>query len=213
MVLSTYDEMKPGQTELHEFLDNQPVDGPLNDSESYYTGQQRRWLAAWVRESADRMLLQHWTLRIWHEPPSDGAHADVRAPEGRVYASMRFDNAIFEESPADARNHLAHELSHVLLEGATQMVEYDLKGALSDQALALFTSAFHRQMEFAVDHLAHLLGPMLPMPPWAELDAAERTRHSNITAQDAWRDADQPAALGEPVTARTDDASDTAAQQ
>jgi hypothetical protein len=192
-VIATFDEVRPGQRGLREYLDNQPVDGPLNDTESYYTGSQRRWLATWLRRCANTLLLNNWTVRLWHEPPRGDAHANVTATEGRVFASFRFENEIFTQDIADAKNHMAHELLHVMLEQATQMVEYDLKGLLGDQALAIFQSTYRRQMEFAVDHLASVLEAALPDPPWAGLSLAERTAKANTTAQERWR-GEQPQA-------------------
>jgi len=186
VAITCYDEVKPGQVTLTEFLNNQPAPGPLNDTESYYTGQQRAWLARWLRESADKLLLNNWTLRLWHEPPADDAHASVFATTGRVYAAFRFDNAIFEVSPEDARNHLAHELCHVLFEAPTQMIEHDLNGLLADQTLTLFKSAYRRQMEFAIDHLASLVAPLLSLPPWIGWPLEERSRKANTTAQDRY---------------------------
>lgn len=176
--------MPPGQVTLSEFISNQPVGGPLNDTESYFTGQQRQWLAGWLRESADRLHLNHWTLRLWHEAPEDDAHASVVVTEGRMLASFRFDNSIFEVAGADARSHLAHELAHVLFEPASQMVVHDLHGVLGDQAWRIFKSAYLRQMEFAVDHLAGVLAPLLKLPPWDSLDAEARGRKANLTAQE-----------------------------
>jgi hypothetical protein len=183
-MVSTFDEVFPGQTTLHEYLDNQPVEGPLNDTESYYTGQQRTWLALYLRQCADALGLAEWTLRLWHEPPDDDAHASVTATSGRKYASFKFDSFMFQQDADTARNHVAHELGHVLFEMPTQMVDHDLKGQLSDSALAIFQSGYRRQMEYATDHLAGLLARLLPLPPWASVDVAERTRKANLTAQE-----------------------------
>ena len=190
----TYDEMRPGQIGIHEYLDNRQVDGPLNDSESYYTGTQRAWLATWVRQSANALHLQHWTLRIYHEAPDTDAHASVMITDGRVFASFRFDNGVFEIDPSDARVHLAHELIHLLFDPLLQMVEYDLKGVLADQAHTIFRRAFLRQVEIGVDHLSSTVALALPMPPW--VDAEDITRKSNKTAQEQFKEANakpQPA--------------------
>jgi hypothetical protein len=194
VAITCYDEMRPGQALPTEYLDNRAVDGPLNDAESYFTGQQREWLASWLRVCADRMWLNHWTLRLWHEAPETDAHASMAATEGRVFASFRFDNAIFEMDPSDARNHMAHELCHVLFEPASQMVDHDLKGALADQAHRLFRDGFRRQVEVAVDHLATIVAPQLPMPPWTNLTADALTKKSNLTAQDKHRQDGVPSA-------------------
>lgn len=176
--------MRPGQAKPTEYLDNRATTGPLNDAESYYTGQQREWLGAWLRTCADQMLLQHWTLRLWHEGPDTDAHAQVNIIDGRVFASFRFDNEIFDSDPQDARLHMAHELSHVLLDANLQMVEHDLKGALADQAHTLFIRAFRRQIEITADHLANVIASQLPMPPWTSAPADVRTAKSNLTAQE-----------------------------
>lgn len=194
MAITCYDEMRPGQATPSEYLDNRAVDGPLNDAESYYTGQQREWLASWLRICADRLLLNHWTLRLWHEAPDEDAHASTSITDGRVFASFRFDNEVFDLDPADARLHMAHELVHLMLDPLLQMVEHDLKGVLGDQALVVFRRTFTRQLEIGVDHLAGTVAPTLPMPPWANLSAAERTAKANTTAQDKHRENGQPSA-------------------
>jgi hypothetical protein len=194
VAITCYDEMRPGQAAPSEYLDNRVVDGPLNDAESYYTGQQREWLASWLRVCADRLLLNHWTLRLWHEPPDEDAHASTTITDGRVFASFRFDNEIFEADPLDARLHMAHELVHLLLDPMLQMVEHDLKGVLGDQALVVFRRPFRRELELAVDHLAGVVAPGLPMPPWTNLNAQARTAKSNTTAQDKYREDKGPSA-------------------
>jgi hypothetical protein len=190
----TYDEMRPGQIAVKEYLDNRQVDGPLNDSESYYTGTQRRWLATWVRLAANALHLEHWTLRVYHEAPDTEAHASVTITDGRVFASFRFDNTIFAADPADARVYLAHELIHLLFDPLLQTVESDLRGALSDQALMIFRRAFTRQLELGVDHLSTVVASALPMPPWSE--AEDIHKRSNTTAQEQYREAKQPTVTG-----------------
>jgi len=183
----TYDEMRPGQVGIKEYLDNRQVDGPLNDSDGYYTGTQRAWLATWVRSSANVLHLQHWTLRVYHEPPDTAAHASVTITDGRVFASFRFDNDIFSIDPPDARVYLAHELVHLLFDPLLQMVENDLSAALSDQALVIFKRSFTRQLELGVDHLANVVALALPMPPWTE--AEDIYKRSNLTAQERYKEA------------------------
>lgn len=194
MAITCYDEMRPGQAVPSEYLDNRVVDGPLNDAESYYTGQQREWLASWLRVCADRLLLNHWTLRLWHEAPDVDAHASTTITDGRVFASFRFDNEIFDLDPADARLHMAHELVHLTLDPLLQMVEHDLSGVLGDQALVVFRRTFTRQLEIGVDHLAGTVAPTLPLPPWANLNAQARTAKANTTAQDKYREANTASA-------------------
>ena len=205
-MLQTFDEIHPGQSTIREFLDNQAVDGPLNDTESYFTGQQRAWLTSYLRQCADTMLLNHWTLRLYHEAPTDGAHATVRATPGRYMASFRFESEIFQQDPEEARNHVAHELCHVIYEGATQMVDEDLDGILGHDALHVFKLGFHRQIEAATDHLAMVVSPGLPLPPWSSLGMDVITRKSNQTAQDAFQAAsereDSQPGLPEPTTAQ-----------
>jgi hypothetical protein len=185
----TYDEVLPGQTTLHEYLNNRQVDGPLNDSDPYFTGQQRAWIAAYTRQVADLMLLNQWTFRMLHEPPDDGVYASIRPSVGRYNAVMRVERATFTMDPQVARNTWTHEMLHPILEASCQMIEYDLRQVMSPPDHALFCAMYRRTLEFAVDHLASVLAPFMPMPPWAEASIGEVTRHSNKSAQDQAREA------------------------
>jgi hypothetical protein len=190
----TYDELLPGQVELREYLTNREVDGPLNDTEPYYTGQQRKWLGEWLRTCADRLLLNAWTFRLYHYEPVEGSHAAITCTVGRYMATITFQNNIFTEDWMTARQHMAHELMHVVYEHPTQMIENDLERIMGSPAHGVFSSAFRREMEFATDHMSMVVTELLPPPPWRDLDIAEITRHSNTTAQDEYR-----ARIGEPT--------------
>jgi hypothetical protein len=115
----------------------------------------RKALFAYIRSTADEMGLRDWEIRLSDEPAREGKGASVGCVFGRKFAS-----------PEDQRDTIVHELIHLHLEPASDMVYRDLEKILGRPADAAFTNGFDRQLEYAIDGLAGALAQHTPLIEW-----------------------------------------------
>ena len=126
----------------------------------------RKALIAYVRETADNIGLRDWEIRLSGEPATEGKAASVQAAFGRKFARILVGKNFRNESPEDQRDTIVHELIHLHLEPAADMVYRDLEKILGRPADAVFTNGFDRQLEYAIDGLAGAISPSLPVIDW-----------------------------------------------
>jgi hypothetical protein len=126
----------------------------------------RKALIAYIRETADAVGLRDWEIRLSSERAADGKAASVQAAFGRKFARILIGKDFSDESPEDQRDTIVHELIHLHLEPAADMVYGDLEKILGRPADAVFTNGFDRQLEYAIDALASALAPHLPLIDW-----------------------------------------------
>lgn len=132
------------------------------------TKKDRKALIAYIRSTADAMGLRDWDIRLDEEWAQQGKAASVQAAYGRKFARIWIGREFRTESPEDQRNTVVHELIHLHLESAGDMVFSDLEKILGRPADAVFTNGFSRQLEYGVDALACALAPHMPLIEWPE---------------------------------------------
>jgi hypothetical protein len=113
------------------------------------------------------MRLDHWRVTIIDEPPPDCDNADVTWWEDKYRADMRLSDRFLRSAPEDQRYSLVHELLHLHLRGVA-LTSKGLRHHLSEAEFAWLDNRFEHEEELAVDALAELLAPFLPLPPEGE---------------------------------------------
>lgn len=126
----------------------------------------RKALVTYIRSTADQVGLKDWEVVLSDEPAAEGKAASVQAAFGRKFARILIGKGFRGEAPEDQRDTIMHELVHLHLEPAADMVYRDLEKILGRPADAVFTNGFDRQLEYGIDALAGALAPHLPLIEW-----------------------------------------------
>ena len=120
----------------------------------------REDLPAYFRQCAEAMRLGHWHVKVDSGAPGDSSVASVHRWGSRFGATIRVTDAHLADDPDDLRDTMAHECIHMHFAHADALVEGKLSPA--DHA------AWRMAVEYAVDALASVVSPLLPMPPDSE---------------------------------------------
>lgn len=124
----------------------------------------------WALQVALR--LSDWDVRLKVEegPEDPEALAQVIPTYGRKVAGLKLAPDLLEDYEAkEISNTLVHELLHIVLAPVTDVIRADLNafGGLTQREYDGLWHYYARECEFAVDHLAMVLGPLVPPWPWA----------------------------------------------
>jgi len=90
------------------------------------------------------------------------AHAEIAY--GRKVLTVSLAQIFWTESPEDQRVDVAHELVHAHLDEPGAVVR-DIETQLGTLQYEMLNETYKRANENAVDAIAVLLAPLLPMPP------------------------------------------------
>ena len=116
----------------------------------------RARFAEYVSRIAGDMRLRDWKLFIGEDVPSgDDTTADCYPIPGRKYATIRFSESFLRDTPEDQRHTIVHELIHCHLAQIQRVIEVKLDN----------DAIVRNQLEYAVDALADVIAPLLPLPP------------------------------------------------
>ena len=130
--------------------------------------------AAWVPYIADligRMHLMDWEVRLSDEHPTiAGAVAQVGVTYGRKLARVYLSEAFLRSEPGEQRNTIVHELVHIHLD-MTASYALDQLGREGGAALRVM-------FENAVDALAGVIAPHMPLPPAAKAASSRKGRRN-----------------------------------
>jgi hypothetical protein len=119
----------------------------------------------YVRDLADRMRLRDWHITVTTDPPDkENAAAQVVCTYGRKIAELRLSKEWAGYTPTEQRHYMTHELVHCHLDVPWAMVIDDMKGVIGNQAHEVLVWPFARAMEYAVDGLAEVIAPSMPLP-------------------------------------------------
>lgn len=129
----------------------------------------RKALGSYMREVADRMELRDWHLDLSHDPPAqDDAYASCEPIYGQHRTVLRFAHGFRDRDPEDQRHTVVHELVHLHLAALTSQVEHDASELLGSTADSVFWNGARRNLEYAVDGLAHAIARHIPIIEWPE---------------------------------------------
>lgn len=129
-------------------------------------------LADYVRELADRMLLRDWTIFVSSDPesyPEDGVDdercATFRGTLGRRAANIWINREWWlSATPEERRQTAVHELIHAHEHGAREVVIHALT-VYPRRTSEVLQAIFDVQMEYAIDTIADIIAPFMPLPP------------------------------------------------
>jgi hypothetical protein len=125
----------------------QPAPAPSDDARA----------AAYLARLKDLVGLKDWQVELAPGPPDDDdALASVRCVHGRKIAIVHLSRAFFDQDPAERRHAFVHELIHCHHAHADSFLE-DVMSARDFQAWSM-------AMEYAIDGVASVLAPHLPLP-------------------------------------------------
>lgn len=120
-------------------------------------------VAAWVTQAQGVMGLAHWDVTLSRDNASEDAWADIEPHSQATNATLRLGREFFTLPPVRQRAYLTHELVHLGLCRVDQMVDTleDANGAVWWSG---FSPNFDNELERAVDWVANILAPRLPLP-------------------------------------------------
>ena len=124
----------------------------------------------YLRRLADLMGLQRWDVYVSVKPSSKDALASVYPVQGRAVASVRIARDFHAGSTADQVNTLVHELIHLIHRDQTDIIRVGVAAGevVGGQATYdLLWASVRLATEVMVDHLAAIIAPTMPLPPWA----------------------------------------------
>lgn len=130
-----------------------------------HTGEQVETLTMYVAECRAIMRLDQWDVVVDSKPTKPGRAGMMITVAGRYVSHLRVSRTFFARDPHEQRHTVCHELLHLLTVHVTDQVRVGrYSDALSDPIYHTLNSDVVRHVEYAVDHLANLLAPMLPLP-------------------------------------------------
>lgn len=137
----------------------------------------RQAIDVYVRYLANELGLRDWTIRIdvVDDPgagldidPREEASAVITPATGRKFAAIKIPHHMPDLRREDIRHTLVHELVHCHLEPLWDHItsEY-IGGILGAPANQVFMGAANQHLEVAVDGLADVLAPRMPLIDWS----------------------------------------------
>lgn len=129
-------------------------------------------LADYVRDIADRMHLRDWAVLVSDDPddaPEDGIDdercATFRGTLGRRAAFIWINREWWEQAtPEERRQTIVHELIHAHEHASREVVIHALT-VYPRRTAEVLQGIYDVQAEYAIDTLADVIAPYLPLPP------------------------------------------------
>ncbi len=118
----------------------------------------------WIREIADRLGLRDWAIKLADEPTVDDTAGELICVYGRKLATLKLAYNFNDLSPSEHRYIVVHELLHIHLEPLGQVL-LNLTAHVGQSLYGLSRAHFTDATEYAVDALATVMAPSLPLPP------------------------------------------------
>lgn len=123
-----------------------------------FTSEQCDMLQQYIWDIRDMLDMHHWDIYLTMAPSSDDANASIHPVYGRHSAGLSVNKKWFDFSPEVQRNTIIHEILHVVHNRQTEMIR------TTRQQSGVWT-AFERETELMVDHLANAIDQFFPLPP------------------------------------------------
>jgi len=129
--------------------------------------ERHRAVEAWIADAIDILGLQAWEVTVLRDAADVTAHADIDPAPQRYTADLRISQDLFTQSAERQRLILTHELTHLIVARVDQVVE-NLEEPIGKISYAIFEPNFVDASERAVEHLAKILAPLLPLPDFGK---------------------------------------------
>lgn len=124
-------------------------------------------LELYLGRVASVLRLDGWHVSVSPVPAEEDAVAQVDAPWGQRRAEVRVGAEFWASTPHGQRDALVHELLHLVLMPAWQMVDELLEQEMSSRTARVAWLGFTQHMEYSVDQLASVIAPQLDLPDFS----------------------------------------------
>lgn len=124
-------------------------------------------LNVYLREVRDAMRLQAWDVQVGDRPPEDpGATISTDPQPRRWWAPVFVADSFWDQTRKEQRQDIVHELVHVATIQVWRFVHFgEWRQELPRGLFVGVDNDFRERYEEAVDFLARLIAPSMPMPP------------------------------------------------
>jgi hypothetical protein len=130
--------------------------------------ERHRYWSAYIADVQKRMLLGHWYIALNQKPSENGSAASV-SPRDGAHEALIWVSAGFDSYTRDAQRHaIVHELLHLHL--APLRYHLEMQGGRKkgeENVRARIERGHVSHEEYAVDDLARIIAPHMPLPPKA----------------------------------------------
>lgn len=120
-------------------------------------------ISDWVQDALPELGLSDWRVIVSKAPSDQDAWAEISPHSQAQEAELFVGWDLGKQTPEKIREVLTHELVHLITCRSDRAVE-TLEEPLGKLAWAVFEPQFEDASERAVDHIARLLAPSLPLP-------------------------------------------------
>lgn len=134
------------------------------------TENERRALASYVREVADRLGLVDWKIYLFKSKPPDSspdAAGNCHVSYGHHTAQIWLHDGIHRETPEWQRYVVAHELLHIPLHACWEAWKLPIEKQLAPAAFEALVPGAIRTWEMTIDQLARAFARELPYIDWS----------------------------------------------
>jgi hypothetical protein len=127
------------------------------------TRAQKTALERYISEAQQTLNLGQWKIELEDSPCEDDALAEIEVSENLWQARIRVAYGFFKEKPEEQRDTIVHELIHVHTAGIERSRDR-MEKTLGELAWPVFQASMENEVERAVDALAKIVAPTLPIP-------------------------------------------------
>jgi hypothetical protein len=124
-----------------------------------------RWddLESYVADLQAALNVANWKVSVAREASDVDAWADINPHEQNHTAELRVSHDFWKQTPEQQREVLVHEILHLVTARLDQTVEA-LEDAMGKVLWAVFEPQYENATERAVDQLARIIAPTIPLP-------------------------------------------------
>lgn len=128
----------------------------------------------WFIEMSTALHLGHWVIRVPIEARPDSPHhaACIERIYGQNVARIFLSDDFLSSEPEEMRETYVHELLHCHFRQFVELRD-GMEELLGSAANTLYVQQMKNAEEAAVDAIARVLAPFLPLPPAADGAAGE----------------------------------------
>lgn len=130
--------------------------------------KQDKWdaLKDWVVTAQRHLNIEQWDITIGQAAAESDAWADIMPHIQAESAELRLSHDFWHQTLDKQRAILTHELLHLITCRTDQVFE-SLEEPMGKVLFAVLEPQYDNASERAVDHIALLIAPILPMPTWS----------------------------------------------
>lgn len=127
-----------------------------------------QYWANYANALSDHVGLRDWQIRISRDTCEEPFAAIVEPWYGRKVASIKLNEDWDTDSPEEQRGTMVHELLHCHINPIRDVFDTYIEHHQDDIDLPVFRALMHKNLELAIDGIATILAPFLPLPPAIE---------------------------------------------